>query len=112
MRCVENDVNKLRRTGVLEVDKNELVIGMEEKPQNPKSNYACPPFYYYTKNVLSLIKEAIDEGINVDAPGSLVSYLCKKTDVYAYLMPGKRYDIGNLESYNNICENYEGIKIK
>ena len=110
MRKEENDLSKLQRTGVLEIDQNDRVLSMEEKPQKPKSNYACPPFYYYAKNALSLIDEAIKDGCSVDAPGSLVSYLCKKSPIYAYPMPGNRYDIGNLESYNNICENYNGIK--
>ena len=109
MRHYQNDINKLRRTGVLELDNNDKVLGMEEKPENPKSNYACPPFYYYLNKDLQLINQAIQEGCNADAPGSFVSWLCKKDSIHAFLMPGNRYDIGNLESYNNIRENYKGV---
>jgi len=109
MRKYESDLAKLQRTGVLEIGDEDKVLSMEEKPKNPKSNYACPPFYYYAKDVLMLIDEAIKNGCNVDAPGSLVSWLCSKCDIYAYLMPGNRYDIGNIDSYNYICENYNGI---
>ena len=51
----------------------------------------------------------IEEGCNTDAPGSYISWLCKKTDVYAMEMPGSRYDIGNLESYEKVQKEYKGI---
>lgn len=47
--------------------------------------------------------------INLDAPGSFIEWFCKKRDVFAYEMPGKRYDIGNKESLVWIRENYVGI---
>jgi len=97
-----DDINALRKTGVLEIDNNDLVINMEEKPQNPKSNYACPPFYYYLNSDLRKIDDAILKGCNTDAPGSFVRYLCHYTKIYAYIMPGKRYDIGDIESYEKV----------
>ena len=110
MRYEVSDINKLRRTGVLELDSNDKVLSMEEKPENPKSNYACPPFYYYLSKDLKLIDKALEEGCAFDAPGSLISWMCKKVDIHAFLMPGKRYDIGNLESYEEIKKNYKGIE--
>ena len=110
MRYELNDINKLKRTGVLEVDENDRVISMEEKPQEPKSNMACPPFYYYQKEDIGLINEALYEGISHDAPGSFIQWLCRRKDVYAFLMPGKRYDIGNLESYEEAKRLYKGVK--
>ena len=37
-------VEKLQRTGVVELDADQRVLGMEEKPQVPKSHWAVPPF--------------------------------------------------------------------
>ena len=108
MRYYLDDINKLRKTGVLELS-GDKVIHMQEKPENPISNYACPPFYYYTKDDLKLIDEALKDGCGYDAPGSLVKWMCEKTNIYAFDMPGKRYDIGDLESYNNVKKNYNGI---
>ena len=51
----------------------------------------------------------IDAGCGVDAPGSFMAFLSQNTQVHAMVMPGKRYDIGNLESYKQACENYRGI---
>lgn len=109
MRYYEQDANKLKKSGVLSVTDNDNVTDMAEKPQNPASNWCCPPFYFYTKNDISLIGDAIKSGCNTDAPGSFVSWICKKVQVYAFEMPGSRYDIGNLESYEKVQKEYKGI---
>lgn len=109
MAYEENEISKLQRTGVLEIDKENRITNMEEKPIKPKSNLACPPFYYFVKKDVPLIKEGLLSGCKKDAPGDFLSWLVKKSEVYAFIMPGKRYDIGNLESYNFIKENYKGI---
>ena len=100
---------KCIKTGVAEVDDNDKIIKLTEKPKEPKSNWACPPFYYYTKQDAKLVKKGIEEGCGVDAPGSFIAWLCSKTVVYAMEMPGKRYDIGNLESYEKVQKEYQGI---
>ncbi len=108
MRYYEPSVQKLTKCGVLEIDDKDQIIKMTEKPPQPQSNWCCPPFYYYTKNDLSLIEEGIAAGCGVDAPGSFIAWLCTKSPVFAMEMPGKRFDIGNLESYSKVQSEYEG----
>ncbi len=111
MRHHEPSLEKLRRTGVIRIDDGDKVLEMQEKPAQPVSNWAVPPFYAYSAEDLALISKAVEEGVcNVDAPGDFIAWLCTQSDVYAYLMPGKRYDIGNLQSYEEICKTYKGIK--
>ena len=112
MRHEEKDLNKLRKTGVIEINEDELVLNMEEKPQEPKSNWAVPPFYYYTKEDKDLIKEGIASGCGTDAPGSFVSWLVKKKPVHAYKMIGDRFDVGSIEGYERIKKEYKGITIR
>ena len=85
---------------------------MEGKPQNPKSNWAVPPFYFYTKEDAKIIKEGIAAGCDTDAPGSFISWLVTKRPVHAYEMPGHRYDVGSIEGYEKIKTEYNGITIK
>lgn len=93
------ELEKLRRTGVIEVDAEMKVIGMEEKPQHPKTHWAVPPFYIYKAKDLPLIKDCLNHGCGFDAPGNLAHYLVERTTMYAYVMPGKRIDIGDKETY-------------
>ncbi len=108
MRYREDDESRLRRSGVAELDGDRLV-GLEEKPAAPKSHWCTPPFYYYRAEDLARIPEAIADGCGTDAPGSLVAWMCRHTPMHSMEMPGSRYDIGSLESYRAVRDNYRGI---
>lgn len=109
MRYYEQEQEKLKKSGVVSVDENDLVLKMEEKPDVPDSCWCCPPFYYYTSEDSRRIKEGINAGCGTDAPGSYIAWLSSKVKVHAMEMPGKRYDIGNLESYEKVQKEYKGI---
>lgn len=100
----EPSLKALQRTGVIEVDGEMKVLQMQEKPEKPVSNWAVPPFYLYSRADLPLIKECLQHGCNFDAPGNLAHYLCGVTMLHAWEMPGKRFDIGSLDSYKQAQE--------
>ncbi len=110
MRYYEPSLRKLTKCGVIETDDDDLIISMEEKPASPRSHWCCPPFYYYTKNDAGLVKRGIESGCGTDAPGSFIAWLCGQTEVHAMKMPGMRYDIGDLKSYERVKSEYRGIK--
>ncbi|MBR2635120.1 MAG: nucleotidyltransferase family protein [Clostridia bacterium] len=109
MRYFEPDDKKLLKCGVVTVDENDKILKMTEKSPTPETHWCTPPFYYYTKEDAGLVKEGIESGCGTDAPGSYIAWLCTQTPVHAMEMPGKRYDIGNLESYEQVKSEYRGI---
>ena len=109
MRYFEPSHQKLLKSGVVTLDENQKVLEMTEKSQTPATNWCVPAFYYYTAADAARIPEGIAAGCGVDAPGSYVAWLCKLSPIHAMEMPGSRYDIGNLESYTKIKEEYQGI---
>ena len=50
-------VNDPERFGIVEFDANGKVISVEEKPQNPKSNYCITGLYFYDKRVVEYAKQ-------------------------------------------------------
>lgn len=95
----ENDLKKQQKTAIITFDENKLINSYEEKPNKPKGNHAVPPFYCYKAVDVSRIAEALEDGCNADAPGSFAAWLSYHVPVYAFEMPGKRYDIGDIKSY-------------
>ena len=101
---------KLQRTGVVVLDDNWRVLNMEEKPEEPKSTWAVPPFYIYRKENIDMIMHAIEHGCGFDAPGNLAHYMVDNVEMHAWPMAGTgenlRFDIGSLDTYNEACEKY------
>ena len=107
----QKELAKLQRTGVVVLDADNRVLNMEEKPQNPKSTWAVPPFYVYLRKDLDLIRNAVADGCGKDAPGNLAHYLCDHTTMHAWPMAGTgenlRFDIGSLDTYKEACEKFK-----
>lgn len=104
----ESSIDKLRKTGVVNMMDNGKVISMQEKPMNPLTHWAVPPFYIYPASVLEYICNRVNEkDVKVDAPGEFIEWFCKNYEVYAYKMPGNRYDIGDIESYEKVNREFD-----
>ncbi len=110
MRYFEPDISKLRKAGVIRIDDEDRILHMVEKPEVPESNWCTPPYYIYSRDDLKLVDVGIRSGCGTDAPGSFIAWLSTVVPVHAYLMPGNRYDVGDLESYKEVQETFKGIK--
>jgi len=109
LRYFEKDYNILRKSGVAIIDERGMIKEMYEKKESPSSHWIIPPFYVIRRVDLPLIRKAIEMGCATDAPGSLIAWMSSSTPVFSILMSGKRYDIGDIESYEYAKINYKGI---
>ena len=99
-------IEKLQRTGVIVLDDNDKILNMAEKPLEPKSHWAVPPFYIYLKKDLEKVRHSVDNGCGKDAPGNLAHYMVEQVEMHAWKMTAGRFDIGSLDTYKEACEKF------
>lgn len=109
MRYYEPDFQRLLKCGVVTIDENDRILNMTEKSPTPATHWCCPPFYYYTKEDARLVSVGIANGCGTDAPGSYIAWLSEQVLVHAMQMPGRRFDIGDVASYEKVKREYSGI---
>lgn len=98
VRVVKN-AEKIKKYGVVSVDKDARITDFQEKPERPKSDLAAMCIYYFPKEKLGLFSKYLNSGANKDAPGHYIEWLSKNDAVYGYRFEGEWFDIGDMESY-------------
>jgi glucose-1-phosphate thymidylyltransferase len=91
-----DDRSLLTQYGVVELDGDDRVVGLEEKPAEPRSDFAATASYLYLGAHLALLPRYLEEGNLPDAPGNLMVWLYTREPVYGYRAAGEWYDIGDL----------------
>jgi glucose-1-phosphate thymidylyltransferase len=113
------EVNDPTAYGVVEIDENNSVLSIEEKPKNPKSNFAVPGLYFYDNKVVEYAKK-----LKPSARGELeitdlnLIYLDKKQLTAVKFAKGTAWlDAGSVETlfesgaYIQSIQSRQGIKI-
>lgn len=85
--------------GLVELDSDEVVVGFEEKPDEPESTLASIACYAIPGEMLSLFDQYLAGDNNPDEPGWFIQWLQDRETVRAFTFEDAWFDIGTPESY-------------
>ena len=113
------EVNDPKAYGVIEFDNEDRVISIEEKPIEPKSNYAVPGLYFYDKKVVQYAKSLKPSNRGeIEITDLNLIYLDKKQLTAVKFAKGTAWlDAGSAETLFESCayvqaiQSRQGIKI-
>jgi glucose-1-phosphate thymidylyltransferase len=100
------EVNDPERYGVVEFDDQLNAVSIEEKPRQPKSNYAVPGLYFYDNEVVSIAK-SIEPSARGEYEITTVNneYLKRKQLKVGIMSRGTAWlDTGTFDSFSDACE--------
>ena len=112
-------VHDPNRYGIVEFDKNDCVISLEEKPKKPKSNYALTGLYFFDKNAVEYAKqikpshrgelEIIDLILKYHEQGTIS--VEKMGRGYTWMDTGTTESLLEAHQFVQIIEHRQGLKI-
>ncbi len=97
-RIFIKDVNDPQRFGVVEFDKNNQAISIEEKPKVPKSKYAVTGMYIYDNTVLEKVKSLKPSGRGELEITDLNNLYLEEKNLDVAFVDGQWFDTGTFES--------------
>ena len=101
-----------KKFGVLEIDDASRVVGIEEKPECPRSSLIGMGIYYFPKHLLKWVGEYLSDPTAQDAPGYYIRWLQERTTIFGFRFSGIWYDIGNLKALEEANQSFKHKKIR
>ena len=112
-------VSDPERYGVVDFDKNQNVISIEEKPKLPKSNYAVTGLYIFDKNAANIAKKLVPSARGELEITDMLNYYLKNDGLRVELLSrgvvwldtGTHKSLNEASNYFEVLESRQGLKI-
>ena len=99
-------VEEVMRGSSIILEKDMRITSFEEKPSKPRSMLIGVCIYTMPHKAILRAAEYLAEDGKKDELGNFAAWLCKKEDVYGYMLEGQLWDIGTIESYERLNEEF------
>jgi glucose-1-phosphate thymidylyltransferase len=104
------DAEAIKKYGNITVNAEGIITQFEEKPASPRGTLAAIALYYYSPEVISLLRGYLAAGNNPDQPGRFVQWLYRRKAVKTFQLKGRWLDIGSKETLEKADQIFARIK--
>jgi len=99
----------LRGSSIL-LEKDMRIARFKEKPMKIETMLIGACIYILPHKTLLKASEYLQEGGDRDEPGRFIEWLCVRETVYGYMLPGRLWDIGTIEGYEELKREFQTAK--
>jgi len=96
----------LRGSSVL-LEKDMRIARFKEKPMKVETMLIGACIYILPYRALLRTSEYLQQGGDRDEPGNFMEWLCERETVYGYMLPGRLWDIGTIEGYEELKREFQ-----
>jgi len=99
-------ISEARKLGTAKLDTQNKVVDFVEKSPKPTTTLASTGIYIFPAITRDRVGEYLAQEHNPDAPGFFINWLRHKTDVFGFVLTGRWFDVGSVETYERAQKEY------
>jgi len=102
----QKSLQEVRLGAAVTLESDNKITNFEEKPKKPATTIVGACVYILPYGSLLRTGEYLDGGGNRDEPGNFIAWLCRREEVYGYMLASYVWDIGTLKGYEELQKEF------